>query len=62
MQKQKTNPTEAQEMLGRSQRPFAKQTEKLGGIPYYTENIGMKMSNPLCFTDKPEQPVANKHQ
>ena len=42
----KNNPMEPHQILRRSQRlPFAKQTEKLVGVPYYTVNNKKKMSN-----------------
>ena len=43
---------EPQKILRRSQRlRFAKQTEKLGGVPYYTEN-NKKKSNNHCVLRK----------
>ena len=43
---EKINSAEPQQILRRSQRlPFAKQTEKLGDEPYYTENNKKKINN-----------------
>ena len=55
----KNNSAESQQILRRSQRlPFAEQTEKIGGVPYYTENSKKKTNNPCDLQESQSNQLA----
>ena len=57
---EKNQSAEPQQILRSSQRvPFAEQTQKLGGVPYYTENNKKKTNNICVLQESPSnQPEA----